>query len=100
MLAAYGACSGDPSYDPNADFDDSGDPPSVIAYHFAAEVQQPDVPVGIVTLNRPKAMNALSRAYFLDLGDPRRRLRWLDISNTSPGPPSSLSKPRRRATSR
>ena len=33
-----------------ADFDEAGDFPSVIAYHFAAEVQQPGVPVGIVTL--------------------------------------------------
>jgi len=33
-----------------ADFDDVGDPPSVVAYHFASQVQQPGVPVGIVTL--------------------------------------------------
>ncbi|MEO1998900.1 MAG: sialate O-acetylesterase, partial [Planctomycetaceae bacterium] len=33
-----------------ADFDDVGDPPSVVAYHFAARVQQPGVPVGVVTL--------------------------------------------------
>ncbi|MFC1805688.1 sialate O-acetylesterase [Planctomycetota bacterium] len=33
-----------------ADFDDIGDPPSVVAYHFASRVQQPGVPVGIVTL--------------------------------------------------
>jgi len=33
-----------------ADFDDNGDPPSVVAYHFASRVQQPRVPVGIVTL--------------------------------------------------
>jgi hypothetical protein len=33
-----------------ADFDAVGDPPSVAAYHFAAKVQQPGVPVGIVTL--------------------------------------------------
>ncbi|MBM79229.1 MAG: hypothetical protein CMJ78_01390 [Planctomycetaceae bacterium] len=33
-----------------ADFDDVGDPPSVVAYHFASQVQQPDIPVGIVTL--------------------------------------------------
>lgn len=33
-----------------ADFDDDGDMPSVVAYHFAAQVQEPGVPVGIVTL--------------------------------------------------
>ena len=33
-----------------ADSDDVGDPPSVVAYHFASRVQQPGVPVGIVTL--------------------------------------------------
>lgn len=33
-----------------ADFDDVGDPPSIVAYHFAAQVQQSGVPVGIVTL--------------------------------------------------
>lgn len=33
-----------------ADFDEIGDPPSVVAYHFASQVQQPKVPVGIVTL--------------------------------------------------
>jgi len=33
-----------------ADFDETGDPPSVVAYHFATQVQQPGVPVGIVTL--------------------------------------------------
>jgi len=33
-----------------ADFDDVGDPPSVVAYHFASQVQQPGVPVGVVTL--------------------------------------------------
>ena len=33
-----------------ADFDEIGDPPSVVAYHFASRVQQPGVPVGIVTL--------------------------------------------------
>jgi hypothetical protein len=33
-----------------ADFDDVGDPPSVVAYHFASKVQQPGIPVGIVTL--------------------------------------------------
>ena len=33
-----------------ADFDGVGDPPSVVAYHFASRVQQPGVPVGIVTL--------------------------------------------------
>ena len=33
-----------------ADFDDVGDPPSIVAYHFASRVQQPGVPVGIVTL--------------------------------------------------
>jgi hypothetical protein len=33
-----------------ADFDGTGDPPSVVAYHFASRVQQPGVPVGIVTL--------------------------------------------------
>ena len=33
-----------------ADFDEIGDPPSVMAYHFASRVQQPGVPVGIVTL--------------------------------------------------
>jgi fermentation-respiration switch protein FrsA (DUF1100 family) len=33
-----------------ADFDDVGDPPSLVAYHFASRVQQPGVPVGIVTL--------------------------------------------------
>ena len=33
-----------------ADFDEVGDPPSVVAYHFAAQVQQPGIPVGIVTL--------------------------------------------------
>ncbi|MDP6444137.1 MAG: sialate O-acetylesterase [Pirellulaceae bacterium] len=33
-----------------ADFDDVGDPPSVVAYHFASQVRQPGVPVGIVTL--------------------------------------------------
>ncbi len=34
----------------SADFDEVGDPPSVVAYHFASKVQQPGVPVGIVTL--------------------------------------------------
>ena len=33
-----------------ADFDDVGDPPSIVAYHFAAQVQQTDIPVGVVTL--------------------------------------------------
>ena len=33
-----------------ADFDEVGDPPSVAAYHFAAQVQKSGVPVGIVTL--------------------------------------------------
>ena len=33
-----------------ADFDDVGDPPSVVAYHFASRVKQPGVPVGIITL--------------------------------------------------
>ncbi|MBC8872709.1 MAG: hypothetical protein H8E44_25025 [Planctomycetes bacterium] len=33
-----------------ADFDEVGNPPSVVAYHFASRVQQPGVPVGIVTL--------------------------------------------------
>jgi len=33
-----------------ADFDEIGDPPSVVAYHFASRVQRPGVPVGIVTL--------------------------------------------------
>jgi len=33
-----------------ADFDEVGDPPSMIAYHFASRVRQPGVPVGIVTL--------------------------------------------------
>ncbi|MFP6658129.1 MAG: sialate O-acetylesterase [Pirellulales bacterium] len=33
-----------------ADFDEVGDPPSVAAYHFAAQIQNPGVPVGIVTL--------------------------------------------------
>ena len=33
-----------------ADFDESGDPPSVVAYHLASRVQQGAVPVGIVTL--------------------------------------------------
>ena len=33
-----------------ADLDDVGDPPSVVAYHFASRVRQPGVPVGIVTL--------------------------------------------------
>jgi len=33
-----------------ADFDDVGDPPSVVAYAFASRVQRPGVPVGIVTL--------------------------------------------------
>ncbi|MEO2016298.1 MAG: sialate O-acetylesterase [Fuerstiella sp.] len=33
-----------------ADFDEIGDSPSVAAYHFASRVQQPGVPVGIVTL--------------------------------------------------
>ena len=33
-----------------ADFDEIGDPPSVIAYQFASRVQQSGVPVGIVTL--------------------------------------------------
>ncbi len=32
------------------DFDAGGDPPSVAAYHFAAKLQQPGIPVGIVTL--------------------------------------------------
>ncbi len=33
-----------------ANFDEVGDPPSIAAYYFAAKVQQPGVPVGIVTL--------------------------------------------------
>ncbi len=33
-----------------ADFDAVGDPPSIVAYHFASKVQRPGVPVGIVTL--------------------------------------------------
>jgi hypothetical protein len=33
-----------------ADFDEIGDPPSMVAYHFAARFQKPGVPVGIVTL--------------------------------------------------
>ena len=33
-----------------ADFDEIGDPPSVVAYHFASRVQQQGVPIGIVTL--------------------------------------------------
>jgi len=33
-----------------ADFDEIGDPPSVVAYHFASRVRQPGVPVGVVTL--------------------------------------------------
>jgi len=33
-----------------ADFDKIGDPPSMVAYHFASRVQQPGVPVGVVTL--------------------------------------------------
>jgi len=33
-----------------ADFDETGDPPSVVAYHFASRLRQPGVPVGIVTL--------------------------------------------------
>lgn len=33
-----------------ADFDGVGDPPSMVAYHFASKVQKPGVPVGIVTL--------------------------------------------------
>lgn len=33
-----------------ADFDEAGDPPSVAAFHFAAAVRDPGVPVGIVTL--------------------------------------------------
>ncbi|MCP3916124.1 MAG: sialate O-acetylesterase [bacterium] len=33
-----------------ADLDEVGDPPSVFAYHFAARVQEPGVPLGVVTL--------------------------------------------------
>lgn len=33
-----------------ADFDDEANTPSVAAYHFAAKVQEPGVPVGIITL--------------------------------------------------
>lgn len=33
-----------------ADRDDVGDPPSVFAYHFATQVQEPGVPLGIITL--------------------------------------------------
>jgi len=33
-----------------ADFDGTGDPPSVVAYHFASRAREPGVPVGIVTL--------------------------------------------------
>ena len=33
-----------------ADFDETGDLPSVAACHFASQVRQPNVPVGIVTL--------------------------------------------------
>ncbi|MFW6161549.1 MAG: sialate O-acetylesterase, partial [Planctomycetota bacterium] len=32
------------------DFDDVGDPPSAVAYYFAARIRRPGVPVGIVTL--------------------------------------------------
>lgn len=32
------------------DFHDSAEPPSVAAYYFASQVQQPNVPVGIITL--------------------------------------------------
>jgi sialate O-acetylesterase len=33
-----------------ADFDGVGDPPSMVAYHFASKIQELGVPVGIVTL--------------------------------------------------
>ena len=36
-----------------ADFDAVGDPPSVFAYYFAAQVKRPGVPLGIVTLGSP-----------------------------------------------
>jgi hypothetical protein len=33
-----------------ANFDEAGDPPSVMAYNFAKQIQQPGIPIGIVTL--------------------------------------------------
>lgn len=33
-----------------ANFDEVGDPPSIVAYHFATQVRRPGVPLGIVTL--------------------------------------------------
>ncbi len=33
-----------------ADFDNVGDPPSIAAYHFAAQIRKPDIPLGIITL--------------------------------------------------